>query len=314
MGVHYHWETWLNGLSCERMLLSTLALNQKLTLRCQGVSDEPTWFKDPLFQRFRRKVQDMDPKAVFSHADQREVWCSRYCTKSIARRNNDMERWRDHRKSMRCQKSPLCKQTTLTAFAATASTRTETATSVSHVAHNLKPFPCPRLTYREEPQIVKYLGRTQRSCGGAPRREVLIKQVMEAFSHRPRHKEPPTEKEIQKAVREAEYAQARWYNNSYGGFVRSAKCLQQGVVQVSGDIFPCGQCKELQRVQIFRNALSKKPPSAKNAKYTPKVMLDEIGGQAFMMHRDVKELMTMVLFNSNKLCCVVTYLIPATET
>ncbi|KAI0059300.1 hypothetical protein BV25DRAFT_1809175 [Artomyces pyxidatus] len=137
------------------------------------------------------------------------------------------------------------------------------------------------------------------STGGAPPRPVLKKLLLQK-SPRPtasftsRRGRRRNSANLHAQILAAERAQAKWTNDHFVGAVYSAQCTHLGrAVEGTSLVAPCTPCRMVSRVKTFRNALRRRAPSLKNAKYTPKSYRNELVGKAYARHTDVQELMEM---------------------
>ena len=200
-------------------------------------SQNPAWWADKKFKRFKKKVFQLDDKAEFYRKDQLQVRCSRCGIYVISRVDNNMERFKEHRKSQKCRKSTGDQPSLNTFFRSTSVTKGVT----NDPSLELK-VACPGLSYCDDPRITRYLSRTVMPGGGAPHRSMLKKQILASQRHHRRL----SKKELQRRIKAAERAQALWSNDHSAGTVFSKKCTAQGVVgHRSGLVIPCDNCKKI---------------------------------------------------------------------
>ncbi len=245
------------------------------------------WFKNTQFRAFQTKIRADDPHAEFSWTDRRVVRCSR-CLKPVTMRaDNNTERWKEHRRSDHCKKAKSG-QNFLTSFF-----RRVSPTEAASKAPKTSSGACPGLSYVQDSRIPQYLSRTVVPSGGAPRRDVLRAEILHDHK-RLRRKSKLSPKQLHARVLAAERAQAKWLNHHTSGTVSSSKCHKRGLVSPSGQVQPCTECMKILRLKIFRNALRKPAPKRGHAKFTPVAYRDPVGGQSYLRHIDVQELMEMV--------------------
>ncbi|KAH9900735.1 hypothetical protein C8Q73DRAFT_216179 [Cubamyces lactineus] len=201
---------------------------------------------------------------------------------------NDTERWKEHRRSKRCQ-SAKGDQQFLTKFF-------KPSPSATATSQHSKPraIACPGLGHAQDSRIPKYLARTPVPSGGAPRRDVLHRQVLNDYARLRTRRVKPTSKQIRSRVLAQERALCKWVNHHTTGVVTSAKCEKRGRLSPEGKVLPCHECLKILRLKIFRNALRKPAPPRGRAKFTPKDYRNPVAGEAYLRHKDVQELMEMV--------------------
>ena len=124
-----------------------------------------------------------------------------------------MERFREHRKSMKCKKSAGDQPSLNKFFGIAPSMKIPMTSAEPNVA-------CPGLGHRQDPRITRYLSRTVALYGGAPHRSKLKIQVLKCQR---RHRKLSL-KELRSRIRSAERAQAAWSNDHSVGTVYSTKC------------------------------------------------------------------------------------------
>ena len=215
------------------------------------------------------------------------------------RDNNNTERWFEHRRSKACVNSKAAGQSFITAWAGAVVKKPAPVTpklaakakTTSEPA--LSKYACPGIGFRQDSRIPRYLQRTVVPCGGAPRREVLKKKIIEDLT--PKAHRRLTVKQLQLRILSTEHAQALWFNNHITLTLSSPRCQKFGALSSDGgDILPCVECNGLLRLKVLKNALSKLPTKKGNEKYTPIVYRNPVIGEAWMRHRDIQELMEMV--------------------
>ena len=269
-------------------MFSVDVLNADLCWPCRlspVVSQDPLWWTDPKFKKFKKKVLELDHKAEFHKTDHLKVRCGQCGSYVVCRVENNMERFREHRKSMKCKKS-AGDQPSLNKFFPVASLTRTRVQSVTELE-----VACPGLCHRQDPRITQYLSRTVASCGGAPHRSILKIRVLKSQR---RHRKLSLW-ELHSRIRSAERAQAAWSNDHSIGAVYSTKCTSQGVVGHNASlIMPCDECRKVLHLRIFLNALRRLPPKKNNWKFTPKEYRSELLGKAYLRHIDVQEFMEKV--------------------
>ncbi|KAH9943952.1 hypothetical protein B0H21DRAFT_469767 [Amylocystis lapponica] len=275
-------ETCTRGWLKKSMKARNIVVRIKKT---PAASVNPSWWTDPRFAKFKAKVLRLDPDAEFSRKDRRKVRCSRCTQWTEARNDNDLERFKDHRKGKTCNKKKGI-QPSLSRFFAVAQSADKSNTHPIKA----KPSPCPGLSYNDHPRIPSYLARTVVLSGGAPPRHKLKAEIL--MNHHRVSQGRLTKKQLTKRILAAERVHAIWLNHHTIGAVFSPKCKK--FTQTSGDILhACEECMKVLRCKTFRTALRRTMPRKGNSKFTPKAYRNPVAGEAYLRHRDVQELMEM---------------------
>jgi hypothetical protein len=251
------------------------------------VFQDPLWWADPKFEKFKGKVLELDSRAEFHRTDRLKVRCGQCGIYIICRAENNMERFREHRRSQKCKKG-AGDQPSLNKFFVTGALKKARA---KPVVHNVS---CPGLGHCQDPQITRYLSRSSACYGGAPHRSALKKQILKFWPRRPGYRRLSL-KELQSRIKTAERAQVAWSNDHSAGVVFSTKCTSRAIVEIGSSlVLPCNECRKILHLRIFRNALRRLPPKIQNWKYTPKEYRNELLGKAYMRHAGVQEFMKKV--------------------
>jgi hypothetical protein len=103
-----------------------------------------------------------------------------------------------------------------------------------------------------------------------------------------------TKTEMHQRALLAEPAQAKWLNEHGIGVIYSTSCTAKGIIGANGIIIACRKCCQLLKLKSFLNALRRKDPKPENAKFTPKAYRNEVVGDAYLCHKDVKDLVEAV--------------------
>ncbi|GJE95750.1 hypothetical protein PsYK624_119370 [Phanerochaete sordida] len=123
--------------------------------------------------------------------------------------------------------------------------------------------------------------------GGARPRHIILSDLLE---RNPTLSDPKRAEELSNLVLAQERKEARWINSPLTTSIYSPNCEGAAFISASGLVRACTTCAKLLKVKIFTNALRRPPPSPDNAKYTPKTYRNELTGQAYLRHVDVREL------------------------
>jgi hypothetical protein len=160
---------------------------------------------------------------------------------------------------------------------------------------------CPGLTQADHCDIPQYLRQTHCVQGGAPLRHVLKKTISGQL--RLSGQRSLTKLELHQRSLVVERAQAKWLNEHNMGAIFSTSCMTKGIIGANGIVIACEQCRFLLTLRIFRTALRRKGAKPENAKYTPKAYRNEVVGNAYLRHKDVKELVEAVCLLALILSC-----------
>lgn len=254
---------------------------------------EPYWWRDDKFKKFKDKILRLDSKAEFNRVNQLIVRCGR-CTHQVTMRNaNEILRFKEHHTQSDKCKANEGKQPSINSFFPSANAVTARLSLPKE--ESLK-VACAGIGHHQNSRITQYLSRTVMLVGGAPHRSVLRRQVLISQS---RHRKF-SPKELQNRIKAAERAQAQWSNDHNSGTVYSTKCTGKGIISHDKNlVFPCDECRKVLQIRIFLNALRRLPPKKDKWRYTPKAYRSELLGKAYMRHVDVQEFMEDVRVSLN---------------
>ncbi|KAI0060330.1 hypothetical protein BV25DRAFT_977826 [Artomyces pyxidatus] len=234
---------------------------------------------------FRNKIKAEDPHAEFRQNDLLAVRCSACAEWLTMRALYDVRRWKDHRKSARCEThraTGLFTKSLFQFFGQQVPAKPGASTSEFH--------PCPGLTRQSDPRINRYLGRSSATGGGAPSRRRI---AVELFKLRSDQCAWTALTAIQqKKVLRREGALYKWRNRRDVGAVYSTACEGNGRAP-SGDGSeprPCHACQALHRLHGFQVVLNRKMPAEECMKYVPKGYRSKELGDIYLKYKGVREL------------------------
>lgn len=131
--------------------------------------------------------------------------------------------------------------------------------------------PCPGLTPEYESNILIYLARTQTMGGGARPRNAIAEALFNT-------KWVSLQKRQRDKVLHTEATEFRWINWKEQGFITSVTCLKE-IPSAQEPAQPCGNCRALLNIKIFRNALRRPLPKQENLKFIPVTYRANIAGE-----------------------------------
>jgi hypothetical protein len=195
---------------------------------------------------------------------------------------HDLVRWREHRKTGKCQKN------------AGSSTQSLFSLGFKKISApppppppRIVPLPCPGLTRESNKNIATYMSRTSVSGGGAPSRSRL---TMDLFSS---HWADLTPDE-QRMVLRREITLQKWKIGRAVGAVFSATCLRDVQTYDGDEPQPCTECLALYKLHTFQVALNHPMPDEKSMKYVPVLYRDKELGTLYLRYHGVRELIELV--------------------
>lgn len=151
--------------------------------------------------------------------------------------------------------------------------------------------------------IPTLLKRTVMTSGGAPPRHVLLQELSE--------KHPHLDKTLlHQQVLLEERHRAKWLLSHATSSIFSPKCTGKAFISADGLIRACDCCAELLKIKTLRTAIKRPLPTIANTKFVPKAYRNELLGDAFLRHSDVRDLFEVVghMLSSTFLAIVLTLL------
>ena len=227
------------------------------------------------WQKFRKSILELDPRAVFPPVTQEDPSQVRVVTHFLCGRKLEMREpyntvaFKNHvngtKKQQPCA-GPLKSQ--LSGGGSLPLTQYFSPTpKISSEAIPVSERPCPGLQSRNFPQVKQYLTCSRAPGGGGPSWAEITKKLypsIERYSQLSTH--------AKNNVRLVQRSRHRWHNHHDLDRVVSASCLK--TVRVPQNIsdrnlLPCVECTAILNTAAFKNASALPIPDDDNRKFTP---------------------------------------------
>ena len=262
---------------------SSWAAQKALRDRVKASAFVPSWAK---LQNFQRKVRDDDARAEFQDRNPLKVRCSA-CAKWITMRAlYDVQQWKHHRATTMCMKRCSSGLKTRSLFALGFGGPCKPLKDYAGTC----PFPCPGLSQDSSPLIDRYLSRTAATGGGAPSRQILMKDL---FGFDDVSWRDLTNKQ-QRMVLRREETLFLWRVSRSTQSIYAASCETIIHASPTANPEPCSECFNLYNLHKFTVALNRKMPNEDNMKFVPKKYRPTELGKIYLKCKGVRELVEKV--------------------
>jgi len=134
--------------------------------------------------------------------------------------------------------------------------------------------PCCGLTPEHDPRISVYLMRSQAAGGGSRPRQDIVNQLFGGEM-----KWADLNRRQQLRVERIEATEFCWLNFREQGLILSTMCLK--TLLTEDPTQPCGECSNLLKNKVFKNALRRKLPKEENLRYTPLTYRAKMTGEQY---------------------------------
>ena len=236
---------------------------------------------------FQRKIKNDDPHVEFDQQDIRRVRCSNCAVWIVMRQLYDLRRWKDHRRSARCQVQQhrgSINQSIHAFF-----TKGSIVSALSNLPPVADKVPCPGLRREAYSTVAGYIKRTL-ALGGAPNRPTIAKSI---FSQDISYAELSEDDKKQVIQRESHLY--LWRIVRAAGSVYSTECKAMvPAAKTGGCPHACGKCLDLFNSRSFKTALRRKEVPEDRMKYTPLAWRDPEVGDIYLKIKGVRELVEQV--------------------
>lgn len=266
------------------------AYQKDLKARAKSSAFQPN---DLRLNQFRFKITSEDAYAEFDDQDIRRVRCSSCAAWVMMRQLYDIRRWKDHRRSAKCQvrqQHGLVNKSIRGFFTkevvnALADVSPACTSPISNKVH------CPGLRREAYVKVARFIKRTLAPGGGAPSRPEIAKLIFG-----PNVVYSQLSNDDKKQILRRENHLYQWRIVRSAGSVYSTKCLEMVPAKSSGQCpRPCTKCLDLFALKSFKVALQRKEAPEDRMKYTPFSWRDSAVSDIYLKVKGVRELVENVI-------------------
>jgi hypothetical protein len=232
---------------------------------------------DQKFEKFKKKIHELDPHAQFLVDDNPRFVLHSKCAKvNKQKAAYNTSNFANHVRTCvgpsqkRVHIANTDKKCLANFVAGNLPSPAPSKTTHSRPDVNL---PCPGLTPEYDPRIATYLTRSQAAGGGSrPRHIISQEEFTKSLTN--------LDKDELARVRRLEAAEFRWLNFREQQFVCATTCSKKSASQREPTV-PCGACVAVSKDPIFKNALGRKLPKDENLKFTPRGHRAKLTGEQY---------------------------------
>ena len=263
---------------------STWAHHKDLKTRSKLADFEPNNIR---LSQFQHKIKMDDAHVEFDLQDPRRVRCSNCAVWIMMRQLYDIQRWKDHRRSAKCQvrqQRGLVNQSIQAFFTKNV---VQALTAIPPISDKV---PCPGLRQETNVKVAVYIKRTLAPGGGAPSRPAIAKIIFG-----PKAMYTQLSNNDKKLVLRRENQLYQWRIVHSAGSVYSTKCVEMVPTLRHGkEPRTCVECCNLLSLQSFKVALQRKEVTEDKMKYTPIAWRDPDVSDIYLKVKGICELVEQV--------------------